>query len=76
MNGPIVVLLAVLAVIPLGLLILRLDAWLTERTYQREQRGDESRRYQRAREAVRRQQALDPSRTRIGYPDSQERSHD
>lgn len=67
MNGPIVVLLAVLAVIPIGLLILRLDAWLTERAYQREIRGDESARYAAARAAVRRQQTTNPGHIRLGH---------
>lgn len=68
MNGPTVILLLVLAVVPIGLLILRLDAWLTERDYQRRQRGDESARYQRAREAVARAQKT--SKTRIGHDDN------
>ena len=61
MNGPIVVLLLVLAVVPAFLLILRLDAWMTERQYQREQRGDESARYARARDSIARAQATHPA---------------
>lgn len=64
MNGPVVVLLIVLAVIPIVVIWLRVDAWLTERDYQRKQRGDESARFQRAREAVARQQAN--SNTQLG----------
>lgn len=61
MTGPVVVLLLVLAVIPLFLLVLWVDARLTEREYQRRIRGDESDRYQRAREAVARAQLTHPA---------------
>lgn len=64
MNGPVVILLLVLAVVPAFLLVLRLDAWLTERAYRR-RNVDESERYQRARAAVARRQAS--SITRIGH---------
>jgi hypothetical protein len=57
MTGPVVLLLLVLTVVPVVLLLLRLDAWLTERAYQRRQRGDESARYAAARAAIARRTA-------------------
>lgn len=68
MNGPTVILLLVLGVVPICILLLRLDAWMTERDYQRRQRGDESARFAAARDAVRRQTA--GSRTRIGHKEN------
>lgn len=77
MSGPVVLLLLVLVTVPLMLLILRLDAWLTERRYQREQRGDESERYARARAALHRRNQSNPGRTRIGHhSDTEETPHD
>lgn len=64
MNGPVVILLLCFGGFVGCMLFLKVDAWLTEREYQRRIRGDESRRYADARRAVARQQAVD--RVRIG----------
>lgn len=64
MNGPVVLLLAAGITVPVFLLLLRLDAWMTERAYQRRIGGDESARYADARAAVARAQAA--NHVRIG----------
>lgn len=55
MNGPVVLLLLVLIVVPVFLLLLRLDAWLTERDFNRRIGGNEVDRYEAARQAIARQ---------------------
>lgn len=56
--------LIVLIVIPAVILLMRLDAYLWRRKYERD---DETRQYQKARDAVARQQKQ--SRTRLGHTD-------
>lgn len=72
MSGPVVILLVVLAVVPVFLLILRLDAWLTEREYQRRIRGDEVEQYRRARAAVARH--VNSSNVRLGHTREENRN--
>ena len=69
MTGPIVLLLAVWAAFTLTVIFLKVDAWLTERDYQRRIRGDESERYARARRAIHDQQTTNPGRVRLGHHD-------
>ena len=67
MNGPIVILLLCFGGFLACMVFLKVDAWLTEREYQRRIRGDESRRYAAARAAVARANA--GTRTRLGHRD-------
>ena len=57
-------LLIILAVIPAVWLLMRFDAYLWRRKYERD---DETRQYQKARDAVARQQRT--NRTRLGHND-------
>jgi hypothetical protein len=71
-TGPVVVLIVVLIAVPVFLLLLKFDAWMTEREYQRRIGGDEVRRYAEAREAIAKAQTTHPAykhrRPRKGAP--------
>ena len=67
MTGPYVVLALVLVTIPIILLLLRLDAWMTEREFDRRLRGNEVARFARARDAIRKQQESNPGHIRLGH---------
>jgi hypothetical protein len=67
MTGPYVVLALVLVTIPIILLLLRLDAWMTEREFDRRLRGNEVDRFAKARAAIRHQQESNPGHIRLGH---------
>lgn len=69
MNGPAVIILLGIVVIPLIALIALIDLYPRQPRPRRVRGFDEAHRYQLARDAVRRQLENDPGRIRLGHHD-------